>query len=460
MNKLSKKLSIRISTVIAMVFLFSFLLNNYFLSRYYLSEMKGNLDKISNHIQAMDLSYFLDNIDELEEKYNVTIVYHSVEDTTEGFNESMKAQFGRKNIKLNKFWVHEVALDKIKEEKIVKKIYNQGKIKSSFLVAYIKKENIAIAIGVSIVHDRDTIKIINQFNLYLMSMCLILTITVVWVFSRKIIQPLEKLENVSKDIANLKFKKVNIKTGDEIEELAESINRMSEKLEKSHADLEEKNENLKHFISNITHEIKTPLALIKAYAMGIKDDLDDGTYIDTINDQTEAISDLIDNLLQLSKLEKDVLNKTSFDLESLFFTILEKYKIDIENKKILVSINKENLREPFIYADMQKIKMVFNNLISNAIKYTSNGEINIKLENSKDQVFFSVKNGINGYEEKEINKIWEPFYVMETSRSKQLSGTGLGLSIVKGILNKHDFEYGVKIYKKEIEFYIFLKKEF
>lgn len=460
MNKLSRKLSIRISIVIAMVFLLSFLLNNYFLSRYYLHEMKGNLDEISKQIQEMDLNYFLDNIEKLEEKYHVTIVYHSVEDTTEGFNESMKSQFGRKNIKLNKFWVQEAILDKTKEKKVVKKIYNQGKIKSSFLVAYIKKENIVVAIGVSIVHDSDTIKIINQFNLYLMIMCLICSLIVVWVFSRKIIHPLENLKSVSKDIANLNFKKVDIKTGDEIEELAESINKMSEKLKKSHTDLEEKNENLKHFISNITHEIKTPLALIKAYAMGIKDNLDDGTYINTINEQTEVISDLIDNLLQLSKLEKDILSKTSFDLESLFFSIFEKYKIDIENKNIFISINKENLREPFIYADMQKIKMVLNNLISNAIKYTGNGEINIKLENRKDQVLFAIKNGINDYEEKEINKIWDPFYVLETSRSKQLSGTGLGLSIVKTILNNHKFEYGMNLYKKEIEFYIFLKKEF
>ncbi len=177
-------------------------------------------------------------------------------------------------------------------------------------------------------------------------------------------------------------------------------------------------------------------------------------YIDIIKDQAENISDLIDNLLQLSKLEKDVLNKKHFDMEDLFFTVFEKYKLDIESKNILLFIDRDNLKNGYILADKQKIEMVLNNLISNAIKYTTNNEIKIKLENIEDQVLFTIRNGINNYDEKEMNRIWEPFYVIETSRSKNLSGAGLGLSIVKTILDQHPFSHGFNLYEKEIEFYI------
>ena len=257
----------------------------------------------------------------------------------EGINESLKNKFNKKSITLNKFWVTQENLDKIKQGKKINQIYNQGKLKSSFLATFIKKENIVIITGVSIAHDSEIISIVNKFNLFVIFISLMLIIMVVWIFCKKIIYPLEKLKDMSRDIANLNFTKVEIHTNDEIEELSESINNMSEKLKKAHTDLEEKNENLKTFISNISHELKTPLALIKAYSSGIRDGMDDGTYMDVIEKQTDDISSLVDNLLKLSKYQNDTINKIVFDIEELFLNTFEKYKISIENKGISV-VNK------------------------------------------------------------------------------------------------------------------------
>ncbi|WFD11185.1 sensor histidine kinase [Tepidibacter hydrothermalis] len=456
MNKLSKKLAMRISIVIIIIFCVSFLLNNYFLSKYYLHEKKVTVDEICNEIKDIELNEY--NIENIEKKYKVTVVYDDLNKDIESLNWSIKDKFYNKTITLNKFWITEKDLKTIKQNRKVNKLYNQGKLKSSFLVAFIKKENSIVAIGDSIVHDNDTIKVVNKFNLYLTIISLVLIIIVVCFFSKRIIYPLENLKDLSKDISNLNFRKINIKTNDEIEELGKSINIMSEKLKKSHDDLKNKNDSLKIFISNISHELKTPLALIKAYSMGLKDGLDDGSYIDTIINQTDDVSALIDSLLNLSRLEKDDINRSTFNIEELFTGILEKYNISIKNEDILISINKDKLYSKYTYADKEKIQIVLNNLISNAVKYTNDNKINIKLENIDNKILFIIKNGIRNYNKEDINKIWEPFYVIEESRNKKLSGTGLGLAIVKEILEKHNLEYGYRLYDNQIEFYIFFEK--
>ena len=93
---------------------------------------------------------------------------------------------------------------------------------------------------------------------------------------------IERSKRCNQDISHLKFKRTKVKTNDEIGELANSINIMSEKLQEAHQDLTDRNEHLKRFMGDVTHELKTPIALLKAYSMGIKDGLDDGTYVDTI----------------------------------------------------------------------------------------------------------------------------------------------------------------------------------
>ncbi|MBL1705717.1 sensor histidine kinase, partial [Klebsiella pneumoniae] len=75
-----------------------------------------------------------------------------------------------------------------------------------------------------------------------------------------------------------------------------------------------------------------------------------------------------------------------------------------------------------------------------------------------DGVYFSIQNGIDAEQIKDIDKIWEPFYVLESSRSKEKSGTGLGLAIVKSILERHSFDYGVSIINEEVQFYVNIKK--
>lgn len=190
---------------------------------------------------------------------------------------------------------------------------------------------------------------------------------------------------------------------------------MSEKLEKAHNELNKRNENLKTFISDASHEIKTPIALIKAYAIGMKDGLDDGTYTDTIIEQAENMTNTINSLLYWAKYEKKERSLCLVDLKERLYKSLKNYELLIDKGGISVKCNVDD-RELIISSDEDSIEVVFNNLISNAIKYTNNNEIEINLFEENERIILSIKNGIDCDMEDEIENIWKPFMFREVKK--------------------------------------------
>ncbi|HHK5533578.1 TPA: sensor histidine kinase [Bacillus mobilis] len=458
MNKLGKKLFLSISLTVILIFTISLLLINYLLPKYNIYKTRESLEGITAQIQSIPSKQLDEAITSIENEGNVTIAYASIKDSEDHINDELRMQLSRKRVALNKLWITKEEITKVKHFGQSNKIYDQEKMKSSFFVKYIAKDDMLILVGVSIAHSNEVIKTLNSFYLYILGITIFLIIVLVWILSTTITRPLKELSEVAEDISNLRFERAKVKTNDEIGDLANSINIMSDKLHEAHEDLTDRNEHLKRFMGDVTHELKTPIALVKAYSMGIKDGLDDGTYIDTIIKQTDHISNLIEELLRFAKLERDVLQKEQFPIVSLVQSILDKHKIELELKEIDLHVN-YNVGDAIIYADINKMKMVFQNLISNAIKYTANQHIKITLEERNDSVYFQIQNGMNVEHIKDIDKIWEPFYVLESSRSKEHSGTGLGLAIVKSILERHGFDYGVSTIEGEIRFYINMKND-
>ncbi|MDE7546023.1 HAMP domain-containing histidine kinase [Bacillus cereus] len=458
MNKLGKKLFLSISLTVILIFTISLLLINYLLPKYNIYKTRESLEGITAQIQSIPREQLDEAITSIENEGNVTIAYTSIKDSEDHINDELRMQLTKKRVALNKIWITKEEIMKVKKFGHSNKIYDQEKIKSSFFVKYMAKDDMLILVGVSIAHSNEIIKTLNSFYLFILVITIFLIIVLVWILSKTITTPLKELSDVAEDISRLQFKKTKVKTNDEIGDLATSINIMSEKLQEAHQDLTDRNEHLKRFMGDVTHELKTPIALVKAYSMGIKDGLDDGTYIDTIIKQSDHISNLIEELLRFSKLERDVLQKEEFSIKSLVQSILDKHKIELESKEINLQVN-YNVGDAIVYADVNKMRMVFQNLISNAIKYTSNQNIKITLEDRNESVYFQIQNGMNAEHMKDINKIWEPFYVLESSRSKDHSGTGLGLAIVKSILERHGFDYSVVTIGGEIRFYINLRNE-
>ncbi|PHC54557.1 two-component sensor histidine kinase, partial [Bacillus pseudomycoides] len=407
MNKLGKKLFVSISLTIILIFTISLLLMNYFLPKYNIYKTREKLNTITNQIQSLPVEQLTDTINQIENENNVTIVYTPIKNTEDEINESLRSGLIKKRVTLNKLWITKEEVMKVKSSGQANKLYDQEKLKASFFAKFISKNEMLILVGVSIAHSNEIIETLNTFNIYIFGFSIFLVIVLVWILSKTITTPLKELSDVAEDISHLDFKRTNVKTNDEIGDLANSINIMSDKLHEAHQDLTNRNEHLKRFMGDITHELKTPIALVKVYSMGIKDGLDDGTYVDTIIKQTDQITNLIEELLRFSKLERDVLQKEEFQVVQLIQSVIDKYEIEFRAKNIHLQMD-FRMEEPVIYADLDKMKMVFNNLISNAIKYTTNQNIKIVLEERKDYVYFSIQNGINPEVSQDIEKIWEP----------------------------------------------------
>ncbi|WP_240463646.1 sensor histidine kinase [Paenibacillus apiarius] len=456
MNKLSRKLFVRFSLIVGLVLMLTYLANTFLLPKYYLHQKKANLAELTTMLDNLEGNELQADIERLEQSYGVTIVHIPLMPDINDLNENVKLALGRKGITLSKFWITEENVAKLEQQETVHKIYSQTKLKSSFLVTFMNKENELYVIGESVAHSDETLQIVNRFALFISAGALLVTLLLSAWSARRILRPLAELKETAEDIAELSFRKADIQTGDEIEALAASVNAMSDKLEQAHREQHTRNENLRGFISDISHELKTPLALIKAYAAGMKDGLDDGSYADVIDRQADDMTRLVERLLQLSRLQAETYEMASFDFMELLAETAGKYRAAIVQQGLTIDVDNGGIRHACVMADRGKMEIVLNNLITNAIKYAAGPDIHIAVRLRDARFTFSIQNSTGEWSEAELERIWEPFSVAERSRSKQLSGTGLGLSLIRTIMQKHDAPYGVRVSDGVIEFYFSL----
>ncbi|WP_277585072.1 sensor histidine kinase [Psychrobacillus antarcticus] len=184
------------------------------------------------------------------------------------------------------------------------------------------------------------------------------------------------------------------------------------------------------------------------------DGLDDGTFRDVIGEQIEKMDLLIGKLLFWTELENSSLNKSNFDLGKSIIAIMGKYALILQENSIDFSMNVDADREYFIRAEKEGIDVVLDNLITNAIKYSNDKRIDITLTKDDNTVKLTIANGVGEIDESELDNIWRPFYVVEKSRSKELSGTGLGLPIIKTILDNHNLDFRFKLINNKLVFFV------
>ncbi|MFC1484884.1 ATP-binding protein [bacterium] len=205
------------------------------------------------------------------------------------------------------------------------------------------------------------------------------------------------------------------------------------------SELKKREQMKKNFAQNVSHELKTPLASIKAFLETIQDEKSySEKYINIIKNNTERMINIVNDLLMLSEIESSKMDLIiePINIKDMLENILKLFEKRSRNKKVAIKLF-INTDLKTIRGDRFRLEQIFVNLLDNSLKYTEKGEIIVTVQSDKKYVNFYVKDTGIGIPEKNFQQIFERFYVVDKSRSRQLGGTGLGLSIVKHIVLLH-----------------------
>ena len=201
----------------------------------------------------------------------------------------------------------------------------------------------------------------------------------------------------------------------------------------------------REFFGNVSHELKTPIFNIQGYVEtlidgAMHDKSVNKKYLKRTSKSVDRLIYIIKDLESITQLESEEikLELTTWKLKNLINDIIEQFEIKAKEKQIRL-IHKKSTTDVLVHGDKGKISQVLYNLISNSIKYgKKGGKTEISCEASNNTYLISVKDNGIGIAEKNIKRLFERFYRVDKSRSREQGGTGLGLAIVKHILEAHN----------------------
>lgn len=283
----------------------------------------------------------------------------------------------------------------------------------------------------------------GQF-LYVALIVLLLSFIISYYFSRRIADPILKINQSAKKLAD-KNNKVKFTCETEVFELKE----LSETLNNTAKELNKTEELRREFLANVSHDLKTPLTMIEAYAASARDlnynnkkkrERD----LNIIIDEAERLNMLVNDILLLSKMENKTtnLNLEDINIKKEIETILERFAI-YKNDGYIFEFNETE--DYIITADKQGIERVIYNLINNAINYTGEDKkVKITFEKNNNILTINIIDTGKGIEDEDKKLVWNKYFRINKRHRRTTVGTGLGLSIVKEILEEHKFEYGIK----------------
>lgn len=282
----------------------------------------------------------------------------------------------------------------------------------------------------------DSIFYVDVYNLCFLFYCIFLALVFLGIYIITV-NPLKKNIHALQAYSSRNYEyKPNIHTGDEYEELAETTAFLAGEL-KNLEDYQKK------FVANISHDLRSPLTSIKGYAEAMAD----GTipvemqekYLKIIIYETTRLTKLSQNLLALNSYENqgNMLNISTFDINAAIRQISLSFEGTGRRKGIQIHLLFEQ-SSLFVSADMEKIQQVLYNLLDNAIKFSyENKNIRVMTKTKGTKAIISIKDNGIGIPKESLNKVFDRFYKIDSSRGRDKKGTGLGLAIVKEILSAH-----------------------
>ena len=307
----------------------------------------------------------------------------------------------------------------------------------------------------------------------LLMVVLVVSLVVSWLYSRIITKPVLEISRVSEKMSDLHLEwQVNGQRTDELGILGKSLNKLSQNLRAALTDLKKANAELEadierekaleqaqlDFFSAASHELKTPITIIKGQLegmlLGIGAYKDREKYLLRSLGVTQTLESMVYDLLTISRLQT---SDSDFKTENLdCIPLIRKYLSDMEDLIVDkdLQINTHFSKPITVNANKILMEKVFSNLIGNAVKYSPpKAAINITVQKQQSNYLFSIENYGTHIPEEAIPKLFEAFYRVDTSRSRQTGGSGLGLYIVQKILQQHNSHCNVRNTENGVEFF-------
>ena len=224
----------------------------------------------------------------------------------------------------------------------------------------------------------------------------------------------------------------------------------------------------KDFLGNVSHELKTPLFMVQGYILtltegAINDKLIRDKYLERANKGVDRLVAIVKDLDMIAKLETEglKLNYAVFNIIDLIQNVFDLFEMNAKKRNITLQFDKLYDYPVFVNGDKERIEQVLINLVVNSIKYGKlNGLTTVGIESYNENKFIIkvIDNG-EGIKEEHISRLFERFYRVDQSRSREQGGSGLGLSIVKHIVEAHNETVLINsTFKKGSEFSFTMKK--
>ena len=200
----------------------------------------------------------------------------------------------------------------------------------------------------------------------------------------------------------------------------------------------------REFLTNVSHELKTPIFSAQGYVHtlidgGIDDRDVNMLYLQKASRSIDRLISIVDDLESISRLEAGdlIIEPRTFDIGDLAQDVIESLELQAKERNVKLTL-KDNTEKHYVYADKDLIRQVLVNLIVNSIKYGKrDGQTEVRYQYSGEQVIVDVVDDGIGIEKGHLPRLFERFYRVDKSRSREQGGTGLGLAIVKHILEAH-----------------------
>ena len=275
---------------------------------------------------------------------------------------------------------------------------------------------------------------------YIATIVILLTLVIAIVIAKIISKPLQKMSIAAKQLAKGDYDVVFEGGGfKEIDVLSETLNNTTLELSKTETLRRE-------LMANVSHDLRTPLTMITGYAEMMKDlpGENNPENLQIIVDEANRLNVLVNDMLDLSRLSSKTieLNPTLYCITDKLIETVERFKKFNEND---IQINLIYDAKVDVIAEESKIDQVIYNFINNAINYSlTTKQIEVIQHIEKDVVRITIVDHGIGIKKEDLAIIWDRYYRVDKGHKRSVEGSGLGLSIVKGILEYHNFKYGVE----------------